>query len=87
MRGDSSGSEQTPTPWATVTHARIRAAQGDSRQARQILKAILQQEPSHPEATRLLGELAHAALGATRNPTAVQVERLRRWLGKLAPGS
>jgi len=42
----------------TLTHARIRAAQGDVRGARKILHAILRERPAEVEARELLAELA-----------------------------
>ena len=42
----------------TVTHARIRADQGDLTGARRILREILDRNPDHREARALLAELA-----------------------------
>ncbi len=42
---------------ATVTHARLRAEQGDVEEARATLREILQDRPSDVEAARLLREL------------------------------
>ena len=41
----------------TLTHARIRAGQGDLKGARRVLKAILLRSPDHIEARALLEEL------------------------------
>jgi len=41
----------------TLTHARVRAAQGDVAGARRILTAMLARDPEDPGARRLLGEL------------------------------
>jgi len=42
---------------ATLTHARLRAAQGDVVGARRIVAEILRHEPQHPEAQELLPRL------------------------------
>jgi hypothetical protein len=49
-----------------VTHARLRAAQGDLGGARRILGAILEREPGHAAALELLARLA----GVDRPPAA-----------------
>ena len=41
----------------TLTHARIRAAQGDVRGARSIVRALLRERPDDPEARALLEAL------------------------------
>lgn len=46
-----------PEDLATVTHARIRARQGDVDGARRVLEAILSERPDHPGALDLLAEL------------------------------
>ena len=43
--------------FATLTHARLRAAQGDVGGAVRILRVILEVQPEHHEARRLLGEI------------------------------
>jgi hypothetical protein len=43
---------------ATVTHARLRAAQGDVSGARALLLDILHRNPGHQEAARLLAEIS-----------------------------
>jgi hypothetical protein len=43
--------------FATLTHARLRAAQGDVGGATRILRVILQVQPAHREARELLNEL------------------------------
>jgi hypothetical protein len=45
----------------TLTHARIRAAQGDVRGARSILERLLREQPAHAEARALLRSLASLA--------------------------
>lgn len=44
-------------PLPTVTHARLRARQGDARSARLILRSILAEDPANPEARELLEEI------------------------------
>jgi len=51
----------------TLTHARLRAGQGDLRGARRILRRILGREPEHAEARQLLAELDGLPQG-TRRP-------------------
>ena len=46
---------------ATMTHARLRAAQGDIRGARALLLDILHRNPSHSEARELLAKIAGGA--------------------------
>jgi hypothetical protein len=50
---DSSNGEQL----ATITHARLRAAQGDIRGARALLLDILHRHPGHGEAKELLAQI------------------------------
>ncbi len=45
-------------PLLTVTHARLRAAQGDAAGARKILGAILKRSPGRPDALELLRSLS-----------------------------
>ena len=58
----------------TMTHARIRAAQGDVAGARRVLEGILRARPDHELAMSLLAELqaGRAARRATEAPSAVQ---------------
>lgn len=56
-------------PLTTVTHARLRAGQGDVVAARRILTAILDHSPEDDEARTLLAELA----GRSSRPGAVEV--------------
>jgi hypothetical protein len=51
MKADSGGS------FATLTHARLRAAQGDVNGAARILRVILAVQPGHDEARRFLAEI------------------------------
>ncbi len=87
----------------TVTHARIRAQQGDLARARSILQAILEDEPEHAEACALLEALAGPAPGrikvSDRAPTSrgeivsdpghpeIVVDRLSRWLDRIKANS
>ena len=43
--------------FATLTHARLRAAQGDIAGAMRILRVILDVQPHHRDARELLGEI------------------------------
>ena len=56
--------------WDTLTHARVRAAQGDIDGARRILRGILQRDPDHTEALGFLGELDGRRNRSTGEPTA-----------------
>ena len=47
------------SPLSTLTHARVRAMQGDVRTARSILACILRQDPGHVEAKKLQERLSH----------------------------
>ena len=47
--------------FATLTHARVRIDQGDVAGALRILRMILEVQPSHDEARRLLTEIKHRA--------------------------
>jgi predicted regulator of Ras-like GTPase activity (Roadblock/LC7/MglB family) len=92
------GEQQPPIvgPLATVTHARLRAGQGDFAGARRILEEVLAGRPDDAEALRLLESLAppasgaHAAAAAPRRPAAPDPSPaavLRRWLECLAPAA
>ena len=81
----------------TLTHARIRAAQGDVRGARRVLRAILERSPDNAEAQALLEELngrsGRAAAPDRAEPLAppraadarTLAERFRRSLGPPEP--
>jgi hypothetical protein len=62
---------------ATLTHARLRAEQGDRRGARALLRAIVSRRPDDEQACELLGSLAGRA------PAAIRVRRLEEWLARL----
>jgi hypothetical protein len=57
--------------FATLTHARLRAAQGDIGGAARILRVILEVQPSHREARELLDEIT----GRSTVPHAEPAER------------
>jgi uncharacterized protein HemY len=59
---------------ATITHARVRAAQGDVAGALAVLKSLLAASPGDAEAVRLHDQLARSA----RRSTAAL---LRTWIG------
>ena len=50
--------DQLPAGFSTLTHARIRAMQGDRSGARRVLRAILEREPWNREAMDLFEQLA-----------------------------
>lgn len=84
-----------PRPLATLTHARIRARQGDLSTARRILASILEGDPDHPGARALLAEIGGRPSGASRPAAAAApsddeedgerriVEHLGRWLDRI----
>jgi len=49
---------ERPVGFSTLTHARIRAGQGDRSGARRILRAILEKEPWNREALEYFHQLA-----------------------------
>ena len=49
--------------FATLTHARLRAAQGDVRGAARILRVILEVQPAHREAVKTVCPLGRAGTG------------------------
>jgi hypothetical protein len=69
----------------TLTHARIRAAQGDLTGARRIARAILERDPDDADARELLAALGSRGDAPTREaedpvldaPTAVAADDLR----------
>ena len=67
----------------TLTHARLRAQQGDARGAAAILRALLAERPDDREASELLASLPRASTphgdpgeAAPRAPTPAQAEVL-----------
>ena len=57
-------------PFATLTHARVRAGQGDIAGATRILRVILDAQPDHVEARAMLDGLSGRASLAYREPVA-----------------
>jgi hypothetical protein len=55
-------------PFATLTHARVRAGQGDIAGAKRILRVILDAQPDHAEARAMLDGLSGRADVAYREP-------------------
>lgn len=53
----------------TITHARLRASQGDLATARRVLRAILASDPGHVEAARLLEALGDGEEDASPRET------------------
>lgn len=60
--------------FATLTHARLRAAQGDVRGAARILCVILEVQPGHEEARRLLAEIEDRVAVVHKEPAEDQAE-------------
>jgi hypothetical protein len=79
----------------TVTHARLRAEQGDFRGAREILLEILVRQPGHIEAQGLLDSFSGAPAPTSADSPAPEpvgvpisvvqrrIQRLERWLSTL----
>jgi len=68
VKVDSGGS------FATLTHARLRAAQGDVSGAVRILRVILDVQPEHDEARGFLAEIENRSAVAHTEPTEVAAE-------------
>jgi hypothetical protein len=60
-----------------VTHARLRARQGDLRSARRILRTILAADPAHAGARRLLDEIGGRPDAPADEPREESVEAPR----------
>jgi D-serine deaminase-like pyridoxal phosphate-dependent protein len=60
--------------FATLTHARLRAAQGDVDGAARILRVILAAQPEHREARSFLAELEDRVPITYRDPEPVAAE-------------
>jgi len=85
--------------FATLTHARLRATQGDVKGAARILRVILEVQPGHDQARALLAEIegraaiAHheategAAEAVTPATTGDLTRRFRDALGGRAPSA
>ena len=74
-------------PLATLTHARLRAVQGDRRAARRILASILERDPERQDARKLLHQVAgraeRPAVGEREQQT---IRRLEGWLARILAG-
>jgi hypothetical protein len=82
------GSEsETAARWlATLTHARLRAEQGDASGARSILQELLERDPADERARELLGSLpcTEGVLTDAEAPNRRRaIERLEAWLRRL----
>jgi hypothetical protein len=64
-----------PDALATLTHARLRAEQGDVRGARRLLRAIVARRPDDERARELLARLGDRA---------GRVRRLEAWLARIS---
>ncbi len=71
MHEDAGGS------FATLTHARLRAAQGDVAGAKRILRVILDVEPGHDEARALLSRIEHRSVAAIPESDEAALEPVR----------
>ncbi len=60
--------EDQSGPFATLTHASLRARQGDVEGARRILRGILAAEPAHADAAELLTRLDRSVAVRRREP-------------------
>jgi hypothetical protein len=60
--------------FATLTHAKLRAAQGDVAGAVRILRVILEVQPGHHEARQFLAEIENRCAVAHTEPQAVAAE-------------
>jgi len=65
-------------PFDTLTHARLRARQGDLPGARRVLRQLLERDPADPAAHALLRDL---------DPPRARAARLRRWLERIVAAS
>ena len=88
-------------PLFTLTHARLRVAQGDLEGAREVLRALLRAHPRLAEARRLLNEIdgraerplvlraadSRRALSRQGSATAQhRIERLEAWMRRISRG-
>jgi hypothetical protein len=64
-------------PFATLTHAKLRAAQGDIDGAVRILRVILEAQPNHVEAREALDGLEHRVAVTYHEPTQPTPEEAR----------
>jgi len=78
-------------PLLTLTHARVRAGQGDLRGARRVLREMLRLSPEHRPAKRLLEQLAGTGkglrierAGSDGSTTAHRIRRLEAWLSRVS---
>jgi len=79
VSGGSGGS------FATLTHARLRASQGDVSGAVRILRVILSVQPDHDEARAMLASLEDRVTVVRRepdDPIAATVRVLSEWLAR-----
>jgi hypothetical protein len=60
--------------FATLTHARLRAEQGDVAGAVRILRVILEAQPDHGEAREFLAALEHRVAVTYREPDEISAE-------------
>lgn len=70
-------SEGSGGPFATLTHAKLRAEQGDIAGAVRILRVILAAQPDHGEAREALDALQHRVAVTYREPVQPEPEAVR----------
>jgi hypothetical protein len=66
--------------FATLTHARLRASQGDVAGALRILRVILAVQPAHGEARAMVAELETRAPASPRASASARIRRLSAWI-------
>jgi len=72
---------------STMTHARLRAEQGDMPGARRILRSILAVDARHCAARELLDRLDPRDSPESGAATGRRIERLESWLNRIRSGS
>ena len=69
--------------FTTLTHARLRALQGDYAAAERLLCELLERQPDHAEARALLRSIA----GRVPIEAANRIRRLENWLSRIRRSS
>ena len=83
MLSEDAVSPKPGEAFATLTHARLRAAQGDVQGALRILRVILAVQPAHRDARALVDELAARATERQHKPPAAAAAQLSAWLARV----
>ena len=66
----------TDRSFSTLTHARLRALQGDRAAAESLLSELLSRQPDHGEARELLRSIR-------QDPCDDRIRRLEAWLARI----